>query len=119
MNASDQRTRLAQKLLAFAQGTPAAKHGAYLLAGWAALFGLLPRITGHQRVTLKIQLLGYGLLLLWLVLLAGPMLNSAQPLFHAMGHIPGELLLSLIFGGFNLRRYFVGRQLLLALASQH
>lgn len=112
MNTSDHRTRLAQKLLALAQGTAAAKHSAYLLAGWAALFGLLPRITCHQRVTLNIQLLGYGLLLLWLVWLAGPMLNSAQPIFQAMGRIPGELLLSLIFGGFNLRRYFVGRRLL-------
>lgn len=118
MNASDQRTRLATQLLALTQGSVTAKHGAFLLAGWAAMFGLLPRATLPQRVNLKIQLLGYGLLLLWLVCLAGPMLNSAQPIFQAMGRVPGELLLSLIFGGFNLRRYFVGRRLLLALASQ-
>jgi len=118
MNASDQRTRLAQKLLALAQSSTTAKHGAFLLAGWAALFGLLPRVTGPQRVTLKIQLLGYGLLLLWLIWLAGPMLNSAQPVFQALGHVSGSVLLSLLFSGFNLRRYFVGRRLLLALANQ-
>lgn len=118
MKLSEHRALLAKQLLALAQRSTPAKHSAFLLAGWAALFGMLPRSSAPQRMNLKLQLVGYSLLVLWLIWLAGPMLNAAQPLFRALGQVSGAVLLSLIFGGFNLRRYFVGRRLLLALAIQ-
>lgn len=119
MNISDKRALLARKLLTQANQSALRKHGAFLLAGWADLLGLLPRVAICHTVPLKLQLLGYGLLLAWLIWLAGPMLNALQPVFQSMGQVSGSLLLSLIFAGFNLRRYFVGRRVLLTLASTY
>lgn len=119
MNVSDKRTLLARKLLTLVNQSAMSKHGAFLLAGWADLFGLLPRVTTCRTVPLKIQLLGYCLLVVWLIWLAGPMLNAMQPALKSLGQVSGSLLLSLIFAGFNIRRYFVGRRVLLTLARMH
>lgn len=80
-----------QRLLALTAGSVAKRELAYVLAGFLVTF----RVLRSSQVSRPLTGAGLGIAVLILVgvmLLAGPVLGAMAPLFLALGHLPGSAL---------------------------
>lgn len=113
MSTTSWQNRLYAQLLRDAQRGAIQRHCAYLVAGWFSLFLIRPSI-GKRRPTSVSAVLGGGVLLVLLLLLAGPILNTLQPVLHAAGTLPGVTWLLVAAVALLAWRYLVGRSVLRA-----
>lgn len=106
----------ARKLIVLRARTPAAAHFAYLLAGWADIFHLLPSRAQAHAPTAGVLLVAYIVLLGGLYFAAGPILSQLHPVFQWSGR---HLLLSaaLTVALVNVVVYVRGRRVLQRLVA--
>lgn len=97
MQTTSFETRLQQRLLRMAAAGGILRELACVFAGLALMTGLLTRPM-HPGAPSSVALSGATLILLVVLLLAGPVLNLLRPVFWAMGLLPGWCLGALVGG---------------------
>ncbi|GBG14371.1 uncharacterized protein NMK_1970 [Novimethylophilus kurashikiensis] len=108
------RVRVARALLAMTTHTIELRELAYLLAGLGVVFRAVPPLSSRGGANSPV-LAGAVLILVFGLLLAGPVLNAAQPIFRAMGVLPGWVLSTLVIGLLLWKLRSMGRNYLSAL----
>lgn len=116
MNTPTWQNRLYTRLLLESQQDAVRRQFAFLAAGWLSLFGIRPKLVG-PAVPSFAAVAGGGVLLVLVMVLAGPVLNLMRPVFRASGAAPAATWpVAAIVGLFGWR-YAAGRKLLRAFAA--
>jgi hypothetical protein len=117
MSTHSWQNRLYSNLLRESQKSAFQRHCAYMAAGWLSLFLVRPRFAVARAPSFSAVAGGGVLLVVALVLLVGPLLNTLQPVLRAAGHAPAVTwpvaFVAAVFGW----RYLAGRKLLTAYAA--
>ncbi|KVP17371.1 hypothetical protein [Burkholderia ubonensis] len=110
------QNRLYANLLRESQRGPIQRHCAYLAAGWLSLFLIRPKFEEHQAASFS-AIAGGGVLLVLVLLLAGPLLNAMQPVLKAAGQAPSLTWPVAAVIALFAWRYTAGRKLLHTFAA--
>jgi hypothetical protein len=110
------QNRLYAQLLRDAQRGAISRHCAYLAAGWLSFFMSRPDLGKRKSASLG-AVAGGGVILVLLLLLAGPILNTLQPVLRAAGTLPGVTWVVVAIVAVLAWRYLVGRKVLHAFAA--
>jgi hypothetical protein len=111
------QNRLYGALLRESQKSDLQRHCAYLAAGWLSLFMVRPQIAGRRDLSFSAVAGGGALLLVVLMLVAGPVLNLLQPAFRAAGRVPAGTWVATWALALLVNRYLAGRRILTAFAA--
>ncbi|KVP75547.1 hypothetical protein WJ96_07525 [Burkholderia ubonensis] len=116
MSTTAWQNRLYAHLLRESQRGTIQRHCAYLAAGWLSLFLIRPKFD-QQHAASFTAIAGGGVLLVVLLVLAGPLLNVLQPVFKAAGQAPALTWPVAAAVAIFAWRYTAGRKLLHAFAA--
>lgn len=117
MSTPSWQNRLYSNLLRESQKSSFQRHCAYMAAGWLSLFLVRPKLTAARPPSFSAVAGGGVLLVVALVLLAGPLLNMLQPALRAAGQAPALTWPVAAAVGVFSWRYLVGKKLLTAFAA--
>jgi len=116
MRTNTWQNRIYGHLLRESQQGAIRRHSAYLAAGWLSLFMVRPSLAGKSSASFA-AVAGGGVLLVLVLVLAGPLLNLLQPAFRRAGAAPAATWPVAAVLALFAWRYAAGRKLLQAFAS--